>query len=906
MLDPGAGRIEKTLPPNLSISCMIAETLPNLTEAQKPRLRVVLVGDAGESVVPAVWWPHIKPKDGTRVVMRMVPAGDNLRSILLAVVSVAAIAAGQIWAAPLALATGLSTGVSSALITAGVTLAGTLLVNAFVPGAQPGSGATKDKPVFAASGWRNRYDPGGVIPQVLGGVRMAPPYAAPPYSVVVGDQVYLRTLFCWGYGPLQISLLRIGETAIEQFEDVFIETREGYDTDEKVTLYPKQVIEEPLAVELRRDIPRDDMGEPTGDPGEESPVIRVSADDVDKVGLIFSFPAGLVEFDEEEGDAHELVVSVRVRYRKAGTVIWTTVETIEFQNSTTEAFYRQYEVTFPERARYEVEVTRMTDERTDHNVQDRVVLAMFQSMRPEYPLNVAEPLALTAVLVRSTFQLNGTLDSLNGLVSTVAKSVDLDGTWDTVAEPTNQCAALFRHVLQGSANFAPVPDSAIDLANLADWAERCGLHFPSETTDLTYNRLHDFAQSLWDTLCDVARAGRAIPRFDGVQWGVVMDRPQDTVVAHLNARNSRNWSWSSAKFIAPDGFRATYPEEADDFREAEVTVEWPGHTGDLDVLEDIPVPGMTRHDQVFQYLRRRQYELIHRNATYQCDQDAQILSITRGDLVRASVDIVEKTQAAFHVVAQHGRRLKVDGDVPADTGGNYSISWRKHSTRETFVEPVTVASGDPSVLYLQSDTVLPIDPDGLGPLVHFGPSANLDLELIVKGIEAGDGKTSHITLVPHAPEIDELLAADAIPSFNNRFGDAFEPDLTEPDPPDIYRVTTHYSTFLIFTNPDGFTVLVRPAPSAILIGSFKVRHRLSGSPTWVETAEFSIAASGTLVTGYSKSNVVEIAAMGTSIDGIDSAWSDTVTFTIGGVFAMPKADTLKITADSTLITADAA
>ncbi|MBD4185358.1 hypothetical protein GUH45_17240, partial [Xanthomonas citri pv. citri] len=62
-------------------------------------------------------------------------------------------------------------------------------------------------------------------------VRMTPPYGAEPYTEVQGDDQYLRLLFVWGYGPLDISDIKIGETDISEYDGVEIETRQGYAGD---------------------------------------------------------------------------------------------------------------------------------------------------------------------------------------------------------------------------------------------------------------------------------------------------------------------------------------------------------------------------------------------------------------------------------------------------------------------------------------------------------------------------------------------------------------------------------------------------------------------------------------------------------------------------------------------------
>jgi hypothetical protein len=87
--DPGARRIALTVAPGLTVAQIVMEAMPGLAEALQPRLRIVLVNAVGETVLaPEVDWTRVRPKDGTTVLIRVVPAGgDDLRNALLIAVS---------------------------------------------------------------------------------------------------------------------------------------------------------------------------------------------------------------------------------------------------------------------------------------------------------------------------------------------------------------------------------------------------------------------------------------------------------------------------------------------------------------------------------------------------------------------------------------------------------------------------------------------------------------------------------------------------------------------------------------------------------------------------------------------------------------------------------------------------
>ena len=65
-----------------------------------------------------------------------------------------------------------------------------------------------------------------------------------------GDDIYLRQIFVIGYGPLALSDLKIGEDSLDNFSEVDVEVREGYDTDAAITLFTEDVYEEALDIAL--------------------------------------------------------------------------------------------------------------------------------------------------------------------------------------------------------------------------------------------------------------------------------------------------------------------------------------------------------------------------------------------------------------------------------------------------------------------------------------------------------------------------------------------------------------------------------------------------------------------------------------------------------------------------------
>lgn len=302
-------RLDTTLPAGGTILDLLAaagvQALPSLR---------VLVG-GGE--VPFSHWGAVRPKPGRMVTVVAVPAGGGGggktagRVILtIAVIAAAAIAGPEI-AGGLGFtsAAGYSTaaiGVVSGLGAAAVTLAGTLLINALIP--LPSSKLSTSTANSLTNG-TNQADPWGPVPVNFGFNRIAPRYAALPYTEVVGDDQYLRMAFVVSKGRQEISDIRIGDTPIDQFEGVQYEVRDGSLDNAPLTLYTNAVFEEALSILVANSA------------GWISHTTGLNAD---QISLDLTWPQG-ASILGGDGSRGVRTVVVEVQYAPAGTGLWTAV-----------------------------------------------------------------------------------------------------------------------------------------------------------------------------------------------------------------------------------------------------------------------------------------------------------------------------------------------------------------------------------------------------------------------------------------------------------------------------------------------------------------------------------------------------------------------------------------------------
>ena len=95
--------------------------------------------------------------------------------------------------------------------------------------------------------------------------------------------------------------------------------------------------------------------------------------------------------------------------------------------------------------------------------------------------------------------------------------------------------------MTGNANALKRTASQINDDQLADWFDEC------EDRGYSFNMYRDFRASIWDTLMDVAVAGRAAPSIIDGLWMVINDYDGRPISQHFTPRNS--WGFSSEKML---------------------------------------------------------------------------------------------------------------------------------------------------------------------------------------------------------------------------------------------------------------------------------------------------------------------------------------------------------------------
>ncbi len=773
-------RVDYLVPEGLTLSEILDMVQPD------PVLMVYAHVFIGDDLILREFWSNIRPKAGTTITIRVVPVGGGggknpLRTILMIAVMAASFILGPglgtmifqslplIGGLPLGLSFGIASTLSGILGSAIIGIAGNLLVNLIAPvrsssaaGLSAG-GSVRDSPTLFIEAARNSPRIFGPVPAVLGTHRQVPPLGALSYTEIVGHDQYLRVLVVWGYGPLKIENITIGDTPIGVFDEVQIETLEGRPADAALTLFTDSVDQLDLTIAL------------TQAGGWQQ---RTSGINADELSVDVGFPRGLVAFNDQ-GKRLDRTVVLQIQYRKVGDSTWLTPsfttktvddswvsgDTITFTHSRTAAVRHGFRWTPAVRGQYEVRVQRTTTDSTDDQVFDDSFWLALRAITNEDPLNFPHPLAVTALVIKATDQLNRTVDELRADVSSYV--LDWNGSSWAEAVSSNP-ASLFRHVLQSNAMAAPMADARIDLSSLQDWHDFCAAN------SFEFNMVRDFQTSVWSVLSDIAIAGRASPNQVDGKWSVTVDEEQAVPVQHFTSRNS--WGFEAEKMFIdiPHGFRVRFTNREEGWRQDERLVFDDGFDeASATRYEQLDLFGITDPEHIWKAGRFALAQLRLRPELWTLNADIEHLVARRGSLVVITHDVLLVGLAAGRIKAlqldaaspPNVTGMTVDEVLTMEAGKSYGVSIRTVGDA-ALTRQLTLDVGDQTTVVFTSSIPAASAPV-VGDLFGFGELGLETIEGLVLGIEPQAGLTARLTIVPHSPAVYDADTG-TIPPFDTK------------------------------------------------------------------------------------------------------------------------------------------
>lgn len=200
-----------------------------------------------ETVVPRELWKSCRPKPNTFVTisLRLQGGGKGIKSVLAVVAAIALmlttafISTGGL--ALLGMGEAFAAGTWGATLSAAaVGVAGSLLLSSLFPppkNALDKNNTGESLPNADITG--NTLQKGGTMQRVIGTRRVPPVIVSPPLIEVIGPDEWFEVIFGLA-GPHKLEDIKIGETAISEMSDIEVQTLEGWDDEDRITIVNRQ------------------------------------------------------------------------------------------------------------------------------------------------------------------------------------------------------------------------------------------------------------------------------------------------------------------------------------------------------------------------------------------------------------------------------------------------------------------------------------------------------------------------------------------------------------------------------------------------------------------------------------------------------------------------------------------
>ena len=449
----------------------------------------------------------------------------------------------------------------------------------------------------------------------------------------------------------------------------------------------------------------------------------------------------------------------------AGVFVRADQETVAFNNVVIkDAFTHNVQFTVPT-GRWEVRILRVSDSRAEPPESNfyfsySAYIIAVSGFINQRPLNVPKPLAMTAVRIRASNQLNGTVDGFSGLCASICYDYNTaTGTW--ILRTTRNPASLFRYVLQHPANAQAVADADIDLATLASWHDYC------RTNEFMCDMLVIDQRSILDVLRDVAACGRASPALRDGKWTVIIDRPTSTIAQYFTPANSWGFEGTRAYPKLPHAFRVQFNNSERGYQPDEMIVYNDGYTSaNATLFEALSLPGVTTKKAIYKHARFHLAQLKLRPETYTLNVDIEHLICQRGDRVKVVHDVPMWGLSSGRIKRiVTGLNLILSEPVEMAAGVQYGIRIRlANGTSITR----TIAAKPSAGLYtdITLTAAVTATEGAAGNLYMIGTLGDESVDCLVLAVEPQENLSARLTLVDYAPDV-YLSDSEVIPPFDS-------------------------------------------------------------------------------------------------------------------------------------------
>lgn len=723
----------------------------------------------GGGKVKRIYWEKQRPKGNAIVRATVVPRGGEGGKNILGIILGIAVIAAAVFAGPLlAGALGLTGGLAG-LVGPAIGILGSLAIRALTGGAgsRPNAGSlTSGRESFARdegpNGFlqaaRNDFRINQVIPLMLGKRRVAPPYGSTPNSRSMGATNRISHLFVWAQNLCDVSDLQVGDTPLDDFEDVRVFTNNGFpNATNFIRGFPDQTTQEDVNIELTK---------------EGGWIERTAPPQSDRLGFDIGFTQLLRRGDTKIEWA---TVSITAQYREVGTGGWQSLP--EEVDTTFPAFWREgsefifrdrttkqrvwgVEFDVPSLGEWEIRWQRNTldDDQREGDDLDRFSTDSFitaiRGIRDQRVIRFSRPLCMSTVIIRGSGQLNGALDRFTGILQ--SRMLDYDPvtqTWRVQATSNN--ASILRFVLTHPDNPEALAQNELDIPSFEVFHEWC------TARSFEFNQYLERDINFEELTQAILSAGQAFKELNNNgQYSIRLDIRVPWPSTTICSRNLTTLEWDKDFEERPHAIRAAFNDRNQDWNEEETVMYFPGFDAATATnIETINKLGITSRNHLRRLLAFDINRLIHRNIFYMVETDWEVLPLRRGDRVWLQHDIIESLGGSARITqinlnGNDWESFEVDAPFSLDLFTSFTAVVRV-PTLSGADRHITTGignfDGDTSTIVL----AVPIDITTLetvparGDLVIYGVTGQEYRDCLVREIEVREEERARITMVEY-------------------------------------------------------------------------------------------------------------------------------------------------------------
>lgn len=647
----------------------------------------------GGVLVHEMHWSRVRPKHGHLIECRRVPERSVLR--LAAIVALGALTFGG----GIGGIGGLQFFGGNKLLAGLAYMGGTAVINKLLGPKPVAQREQTTNPTYSLqAGGQNQARLWQPIGLVLGEPWMVPDFGAQPYTFFKDGEQHLWQVFNLGINCADFHTLRIGQTSLYSYQGVTV-LRSGLGSDNST--FPAGTSVDTVA-----------GGTLTATGGY---VERTSSAGV--VRLAVDVATNLYALSRADGAILEWPVTLAVEYREVSSGTWLpfvgSAANVTLRNASQKPLRVTFEKEVPA-GQYVVRIAKLDVDQPEggdqyiNNTTEWVQLKSYQPDTANY-----DGQARVMVQMQASGQLNGSLDSLNGIGKAAPMPYWNGSAWVTATDRASGLCnpgAILLLLARGIYNSAGrriaglgFSDDRIDIDGLKAFMVHCaakGYHFDLYLQDTT---------SIGDLMDAVAAAGMGQIDWPDGKLGVAFYADDDPVtgVINMGSIKARSFSVEYQTLPTADELELQYMDRARENAWTSLRATVPG-VASVRSTARTQMVGVTGEAHAAALLRFLMGQNIYQRKTVTCELDLEAMTYRRGQVVALSHDLTQWGYGGRLMACETVGgvvRLTLDdsapGSIPAGYTGRY-IGLRLAGERQMRVFPVKPFAGQGRVIELDA------------------------------------------------------------------------------------------------------------------------------------------------------------------------------------------------------------